>query len=154
MKTGKKITNNKRKKEDEVDEEVQEQPEQEEQEENKEEEEEQVEEEKEEKSKSTKQPVTKKLKEDNSDEKKISLSKKNTFLSFSNFGGYDRVDIREFYEKNGQLLPGQKGIALTFEDIETIHNNFEKIMSWKPANYDPNAKPAPMKRAAPKKKSK
>ena len=29
------------------------------------------------------------------------------------FRGKKMVNIREFYEKNGELLPGRKGIAIT-----------------------------------------
>lgn len=34
-------------------------------------------------------------------------------VSISEFRGRRSVDIREFYEKNGEILPGKKGIALT-----------------------------------------
>ena len=35
------------------------------------------------------------------------------FVSVSEFRGKKYVNIREFYEKNGQLLPGKKGMKIT-----------------------------------------
>ncbi|KAJ0175667.1 hypothetical protein K1T71_008826 [Dendrolimus kikuchii] len=35
------------------------------------------------------------------------------FVKLREFKGKMYVDIREFYEKNGELLPGKKGISMT-----------------------------------------
>ena len=34
--------------------------------------------------------------------------------------GNVRLDIREFYEKNGEILPGKKGLSLTMEQFNII----------------------------------
>jgi len=38
------------------------------------------------------------------------------------FKGRLLVDIREFYEKNGESLPGKKGISLQLEQWEKLKN--------------------------------
>ncbi|KAG2493394.1 hypothetical protein HYH03_008522 [Edaphochlamys debaryana] len=53
------------------------------------------------------------------DEEVVELGGKKR-ASISRFGGRISVDLREFYEKNGQLLPGQKGIALSPADWATV----------------------------------
>jgi len=35
---------------------------------------------------------------------------KNRFVKVRDFRGKLFIDIREFYEKNGEMLPGKKGI--------------------------------------------
>ncbi|PNW80646.1 hypothetical protein CHLRE_07g325722v5 [Chlamydomonas reinhardtii] len=44
----------------------------------------------------------------------------NKRLSISHFGGRTSVDLREFYDKDGQKLPGKKGIALAPADWATM----------------------------------
>ncbi|KAG2440901.1 hypothetical protein HXX76_003754 [Chlamydomonas incerta] len=44
----------------------------------------------------------------------------NKRLSISHFGGRTSVDLREFYDKDGQKLPGKKGIALSPTDWHTL----------------------------------
>jgi hypothetical protein len=46
-----------------------------------------------------------------SDRKKVSVSQ---------FKGNVYVDIREYYEKDGELLPGKKGIALKPAEFEAL----------------------------------
>ncbi|KXZ56426.1 hypothetical protein GPECTOR_1g38 [Gonium pectorale] len=41
-------------------------------------------------------------------------------VSISRFGGRLSVDLREYYEKNGAMLPGKKGIALSPDDWRTL----------------------------------
>ncbi|XP_055692581.1 RNA polymerase II transcriptional coactivator [Lutzomyia longipalpis] len=35
------------------------------------------------------------------------------YLKVREFRGRQQIDIREYYEKDGEILPGKKGIALT-----------------------------------------
>lgn len=39
----------------------------------------------------------------------------NKLVKVRSFKGKVYIDIREFYEKNGALLPGKKGVSLTPE---------------------------------------
>ena len=41
-------------------------------------------------------------------------------MTISTYRGKPKVDIREFYEKNGELLPGKKGISLTLEQWQIL----------------------------------
>ncbi|XP_061704151.1 RNA polymerase II transcriptional coactivator-like [Cydia pomonella] len=43
------------------------------------------------------------------------------------FKGKNYVDIREFYEKNGDLLPGKKGISLTPEQWRKLLTLAEEV---------------------------
>lgn len=41
------------------------------------------------------------------------------FVSLSNFKGKTSVDIREFYEKNGEMCPGKKG---KYQELSYYHS--------------------------------
>ncbi|KAK5577370.1 hypothetical protein RB653_002311 [Dictyostelium firmibasis] len=63
-------------------------------------------------------------------DKSINLSDKRK-ISYSNFKGLERIDIREYYEdKSGELKPSSKGISLTREQFMTIFENGDKIKDW------------------------
>lgn len=47
------------------------------------------------------------------------------FASVSSFKGAAYVNIRECYEKDGELLPGKKGIALSAVQFDEL----KKVMS-------------------------
>jgi len=48
-------------------------------------------------------------------------------VSLSTFRGKTYVDIREFYEKDGVLLPGKKGISLNMDQWETFKNLISSV---------------------------
>lgn len=48
-------------------------------------------------------------------------------LKVREFKGKVYVDIREFYEKNGELLPGKKGISLTPEQWRKLLSVGEEV---------------------------
>ena len=52
---------------------------------------------------------------------------KNKYVSVRKFNGKQIIDIREYYDKDGDTLPGKKGIALTLDIWETLKNNIEII---------------------------
>uniref|UniRef100_A0A1A9VZR5 Transcriptional coactivator p15 (PC4) C-terminal domain-containing protein n=1 Tax=Glossina brevipalpis TaxID=37001 RepID=A0A1A9VZR5_9MUSC len=65
-------------------------------------------------------PVPKKSKESNSKSKSKSggaptkwILEKQRHVTISEFRGRKLIDIREYYEKNGESLPGKKGISLS-----------------------------------------
>ncbi|GLI65550.1 hypothetical protein VaNZ11_009112, partial [Volvox africanus] len=51
----------------------------------------------------------------------------NKRLSISRFQGRLSVDLREFYEKNGEMLPGKKGIALSPPDWATLSSHLHDV---------------------------
>jgi len=59
-------------------------------------------------------------------ELKVELGNKR-FVSLSHFKGRTSVDIREFYEKDGDMLPGKKGISLTIEQWELLKKLIPEI---------------------------
>ncbi|KAM9966679.1 hypothetical protein ACTFIR_006904 [Dictyostelium discoideum] len=63
-------------------------------------------------------------------DKSFNLSDKRK-ISYSNFKGLERIDIREFFEdKSGELKPSSKGISLTREQFMVILENGDTIKDW------------------------
>ncbi|GFR47127.1 hypothetical protein Agub_g8814 [Astrephomene gubernaculifera] len=59
-------------------------------------------------------------------------------LSLSRFGGRLSVDLREFYEDNGQILPGKKGISLPTADWSVLCSHLREVcdaLNRKDMNY-------------------
>eukprot|EP00392_Amoebophrya_sp_AT5.2_P015458 g15664.t1 len=59
----------------------------------------------------------------------IDLGGKKKF-TYSQYQGKYYVGIREYWEKDGQELPGKKGITLTVESFRKISGNHETILGW------------------------
>jgi hypothetical protein len=61
--------------------------------------------------------------------KKICLKKlsKMRFVSVSEFRGKPLVNIREYYESNGKILPGKKGISLAIDQWEQLKKFIPKL---------------------------
>ncbi len=59
------------------------------------------------------------LKRNEDDEVYFELSSKRR-LTICNWQGNERIDIREFYEKDGKQLPGKKGISLSLKEYQII----------------------------------
>ena len=49
------------------------------------------------------------------------------FVSVSDFRGKPLVNIREYYESNGKLLPGKKGISLAIDQYEQLKKFISKL---------------------------
>ncbi|XP_060874838.1 RNA polymerase II transcriptional coactivator [Metopolophium dirhodum] len=69
----------------------------------------------------------------NEEEHSFALDK-NRFVKVREFRGKLFIDIREFYEKDGETLPGKKGISLSVgqwnklkEQIDDIQESVEKL---------------------------
>lgn len=61
-----------------------------------------------------KQKLEKKSKTESAEDNSWSMGNKR-FVKLTEFKGKWYVDIREFYENNGELKPGKRGIMLTME---------------------------------------
>ncbi|GFR32930.1 activated RNA polymerase II transcriptional coactivator p15 [Trichonephila clavata] len=60
------------------------------------------------------------------DELKFPLSKYK-FVTVREFRGKLLVDIREHYEKDGEMMPGRKGICLNMEQWNALKEQMENI---------------------------
>ncbi|BFU25166.1 transcriptional coactivator p15 (pc4), putative [Entamoeba histolytica HM-1:IMSS-B] len=52
------------------------------------------------------------------------------YVRLNQFRGTKYIDVREFYERDGELKPGQKGISLKDYEFEELVNNIDKIKKW------------------------
>lgn len=52
---------------------------------------------------------------------------KNRRISVGQYAGKKLVDIREYYEKNGDMLPGKKGISLTVDQFQMFKEHIAEI---------------------------
>ncbi|KAG5245103.1 RNA polymerase II transcriptional coactivator KIWI family protein [Salix suchowensis] len=64
---------------------------------------------------------------DNSDDIVVCEIGRNRRVTVRNWRGKINVDIREFYPKDGNLLPGKKGITLSMEQWNMLRDNAEEI---------------------------
>ncbi|MCL7027951.1 hypothetical protein MKW94_015960 [Papaver nudicaule] len=64
---------------------------------------------------------------DDSDSIVVCEISKNRRVSVRNWQGKIVVDIREFYTKDGQELPGKKGISLTMDQWNVLRDHVEEI---------------------------
>jgi len=62
----------------------------------------------------------------NSGERYFDLSAKKR-LSITSFKGRAYVNMREFYEKDGQMLPTKKGVALDINAWQVLKDNMQLI---------------------------
>jgi len=63
---------------------------------------------------------------DSDDGNKFAIS--NTrFVTVSEFKGKVRVDIREFYNADGELRPGKKGISLSLPEWQKLRDHMDDI---------------------------
>lgn len=48
-------------------------------------------------------------------------------VTVSKFHGNVLIDIRQFYEKHGDMAPGNKGLSLSLQQWESLKRNVERI---------------------------
>ena len=51
-------------------------------------------------------------------------------VTVSQWKNQTRIDIREFYEKDGEVLPGRKGISLSVDQWELLKELIPKIDNY------------------------
>ena len=51
-------------------------------------------------------------------------------LKVREFRGKILIDIREYYEKDGQLLPGKKGISLSATQWKKLKETYMAFIEW------------------------
>ncbi|CAH1997399.1 unnamed protein product [Acanthoscelides obtectus] len=76
--------------------------------------------------KKSKPEVKKAKSKDSSEENQWSLGK-NRFVKLTEFKNNWYLDVREFYNADGDLKPSKKGIMLTMEQWQKLKNHMEDI---------------------------
>ena len=59
----------------------------------------------------------------------IDIGKRNIRVEASEFKGKNYVAIREYYEKDGEMLPGRKGINLNMEEWTELLSHTNDIQT-------------------------
>lgn len=59
----------------------------------------------------------------------INIGKRNIKVEASEFKGKAYVSIREYYEKDGKMLPGRKGINLNLDEWKELLDNIDTIQT-------------------------
>lgn len=54
---------------------------------------------------------------------------KTKYVSVNEFRGTKLIDIRMYYEKNGQLNPGKKGISLSVQAFKALLDQKDEILA-------------------------
>lgn len=49
------------------------------------------------------------------------------FITVRDFKGKTYVNIREYYEKDGKVLPGKKGISLNIEQWQNLCSSIDEV---------------------------
>lgn len=74
-----------------------------------------------------KKPKSDKKSERSSDDENGYSLGKNRFLKLSEFKGKWYINIREYYNDDGELKPGKKGIMLTIEQWHKLKDHVDDI---------------------------
>lgn len=74
-----------------------------------------------------KPPPNKKVKPEAKEQPTSWVLEKQRQVRINEFRGRKLIDIREFYEKNGETLPGKKGISLSVEQWKKLLGYADEI---------------------------